>query len=56
MPYLIEPVQVLYRVVNPITGKVHAKATTFEKAHSQVRLLRQKDLEKNINTNQGKLV
>ncbi len=45
MPYLIEPVQVLYRVVNPITGKVHAKATTFEKAHDQVRLLKQRDRE-----------
>ena len=44
MPYTIIPVSsrrgnIQYAVINSITGKVHSKGTTLEKAKAQVRLL-----------------
>jgi len=41
MPYKIRklPKKNLYRVTNPLTGRVFAKATTLEKARKQVRML-----------------
>ena len=43
MPYKIEKCQKCgcgtYKVINPKTGKVHAKYTTLKKAQAQVRLL-----------------
>ena len=41
MPYVIRKVRGrnLYSVKNPVTGKVHSKATTKKKAQAQVRLL-----------------
>jgi hypothetical protein len=41
MPYVIRKVRGrnLYSVKNPVTGKIHSKATTKKKAEAQVRLL-----------------
>ena len=41
MPYKIRklPGRAKYRVTNPLTGRVFAKATTLEKARKQVRML-----------------
>jgi hypothetical protein len=41
MPYKIRklPGRAKYRVTNPLTGRVFAKATTLEKARAQVRML-----------------
>ena len=46
MPYLIEKIGRLYRVVNPITMKIHSKGTTLEKAKKQVRLMYMLDTKK----------
>lgn len=40
MPYRVEKVAGGYRVVNAVTGKVHAKRTTKKKAEAQVRVMR----------------
>lgn len=40
MPYRIEPNgDGTYKVVNAITGKVHAKRTSKERAEKQIRLM-----------------
>jgi len=43
MPYKIEKCNVCgcgtYKVINKLTGKVHAKHTTLKKAQAQVRLV-----------------
>lgn len=40
MPYRVEKAGSRYRVVNTLTGKVHAKHTTKRRAFAQLRLLR----------------
>lgn len=42
MPYVIERHHGGFQVVNPLTGRVHAKHTTLAKAEAQVRLLHQR--------------
>jgi hypothetical protein len=39
MPYLIEKIGRVYRVINPITGKIHSKGTTLTKAKKQIKLM-----------------
>ena len=39
MPYIIEKKGDCYRVMNPVSGIIHAKCTTMNKAKAQVRLL-----------------
>lgn len=46
MPYIIEQVGKLYRVINPFTGKIHSKGTSKKKALTQVRLLHMIDTKK----------
>lgn len=41
MPYRIEKVGNRYRVVNAVTGKVHAKGTSKKKAQAQIRVMEQ---------------
>ena len=43
MPYEIQKDGKGYRVVNRITGKVHAKHTSLAKAKAQIRLLHMKE-------------
>lgn len=47
MPYRIERVSGGYRVVNAVTGKVHAQKTTKRKAQAQVRVMEQAEGKKN---------
>ena len=46
MPYIIEKVGHLYRVINPISGKIHSKGTSKKKALAQVRLMHMIDTKK----------
>jgi hypothetical protein len=39
MPYIIEKIGRVYRVINPITHVIHSKGTTLTKAKKQVKLL-----------------
>lgn len=43
MPYRIEKAESGYRVVNSLTGRVHARHTTKRRAEAQVRLLKAKE-------------
>jgi hypothetical protein len=48
MPYkLMKLKNNKYRVINKITGKVHAKSTTLKKAEKQIRLMQWLDHRKN---------
>ncbi len=47
MPYQIKKLPTgKYKVINKVTGKVHAYHTTLTKARAQVRLLHMKDHNK----------
>lgn len=43
MPYKIVKLKKGYKVVNRITGKVHAKHTSLLKAKAQIRLMEMKE-------------
>jgi len=47
MPYEIKKVsKSKYQVINKITGKIHAKGTTLEKAKKQIKLMEYLDSRK----------
>ena len=49
MPYsILKNKDGSYRVINAITGKVHAKRTTLEHAHAQIRIMQAQDYLKKI--------
>jgi hypothetical protein len=47
MPYLIIPLKNdKYMVINKLSGKIHSKLTTLDKAEKQIRLMRYIDSNK----------
>jgi len=49
MPYkIIKKSNGRYKVINKITGKVHSKDTTLEKAEKQIKLMEYLDSKKKV--------
>ena len=48
MPYSIKHVGQYYKVVNTLTGKIHAQHTTLPKEKAQIRIMKYFDNNKRI--------